>query len=87
MLNPDTAPLSELNRELAELQKRYRTASHVVGERRERPVGIDDETYDWWVAAYNAMWRRRFELNAQPQAAPVVEEIELRKDRLRKPPR
>ena len=68
MLDPETAPLAELDRQLAELQKRYRTASHVVGERRERPDGIDDATYDWWVAAHNAVWRRRFELNAQPQA-------------------
>lgn len=86
MLDPDTAPLSELNPELAELQKRYRTASHVVGERHERPGGIDDATFDWWIAAHNAMWRRRFELNQPPQAVPV-EQLELRKDRLRKPPR
>jgi hypothetical protein len=46
MLDPETAPLLELDRQLAELQKRYRTASHVVAERRERPDGIDDATYD-----------------------------------------
>jgi hypothetical protein len=84
MLDPDTAPLLELDRQLAELQKRYRTASHVVAERRQRPDGIDDATYEWWIAAHNAVWRRRFELNTQPQAGPV-EQLELRKDRLRKP--
>lgn len=86
MIDPDTAPLSELNRELAELQKRFRTASHVVGERHERPDGIDDTTFEWWIAAHNSMWRRRFELNQQPKTVPV-EQLELRRDRLRKPPR
>jgi hypothetical protein len=83
-LDPDAAPLLELGRRLAELQKRYRTASHGVAEQRERPEGIHDATYEWWIAAQSALWRRRFVVNKQAQAAPV-EQLELRKDRLRKP--
>jgi hypothetical protein len=36
MLDPDTASLDELGRELARLQHQYRVASHEVGERGVR---------------------------------------------------
>jgi hypothetical protein len=54
MLDPETAPLDELDRELARLQRRYRAASHEVGERGARLDGIDDATLAWWVAAHRA---------------------------------
>lgn len=87
MLDPEAAPLLELDRQLAELQRRCRTARHIVAARRERPDGIDDDTYEWWIAAHNAALRQRFELGAQLQTTPTVEQIELRKDRLRRPSR
>ena len=86
MLDPDTAPLDQLDRQLAALQRRYRTASHLVAERGERPDGIDDDTLSWWIAAHRAVWRRRYELN-ESGAGRSVDDVELRKDRLRKPPR
>jgi hypothetical protein len=82
--DPDTAPLDQLDRQLAALQRRYRTASHLVAERGERPDGIDDDTLAWWIAAHRAVWRRR--LNESTAVRPV-DDVELRKDRLRKPPR
>ena len=87
MLDPDTAPLEELDREMARLQRRYRTASHEVGERDARPDGIDDATLAWWVAAHRARWRRRFERSETVAITEPVEQVKLRKDRLRKPPR
>ena len=60
MLDPDTAPLLELDRELTRLQRRYHVASHEVGELGVRPDGIDD-TLAWWIAAHRAKWRRRLE--------------------------
>jgi hypothetical protein len=86
MLDPDTAPLHELDRELARLQRRYRTASHEVGEHGVRPDGIDDATLAWWSPP------------TAPVAAPVRAQrdggdhrpgraLELRTARLRKPPR
>ena len=87
MLDPDTAPLNELNRELARLQRQYRVASHEVGERDVRPDDIDDATLAWWVAAHRAMWRRRFKLSETTTAPNPVDQVELRKTRLRKPPR
>src|SRR5262245_40374310 len=86
MLDPDTAPLDQLDRQLAALQRRYLTASHLVAERGERPDGIDDDTLAWWIAAHRALWRRRYELNESAAARPV-DDVELRKNRLRKPPR
>ena len=86
MLDPDTAPLDELGRELLRLQRQYQVASHEVGERDVRPDGIDDATLAWWIAAHRASWRRRFELATTAVPSPV-EQVELRKDRLRTPPR
>ena len=45
MLDPDTAPLNELNRELTRLQRQCRVTSHEVGERDVRPDDIDDATW------------------------------------------
>jgi hypothetical protein len=86
MLDPDTAPLDHLAQQLAALQRRYRTASHLVAERDERPDGIDDDTLAWWIAAHRAVWRRRYELGESAATRPV-DDVELRKDRLRKLPR
>lgn len=86
-LDPDTAPVNELNRELARLQRQYRVASHEVGERDVRPDDIDDATLAWWVAAHRAMWRRPFELSDTASNAKTVDQVELRKTRLRKPTR
>ena len=87
MLDPDTAPLNELGRELGRLQRQYRVGSDEVGERDVRPDGIDDETLAWWIAAHRASWRRRFELDQPAPARDPVEQVELRKERLRKPTR
>ena len=88
MLDPDTAPLLELDRELTRLQRRYHVASHEVGELGVRPDGIDDDTLTWWIAAHQAMWRRRFERNDTIAITEPVEQVELlRKSWLRKPPR
>jgi hypothetical protein len=87
MLDPDTAPLEELDRELARLQRRFHVASHEVGERSVRPDGIDDRTLAWWVAAHRARWRRR---NERPDTVAItepIEQVELRKTRLRQPSR
>ena len=86
MLDPDTAPLLELDRELNRLQRRYHVASHEVGE-RVRPDGIDDHTLTWWIAAHQAVWRRRVERNDTVAGTKLVEQVELRRSRLRKPPR
>jgi hypothetical protein len=86
MLDPDTAPLDQLDRQLAALQRHYRTASHLVAERGERPDGMDDDTRAWWVAAHRAVWRRRHELNESGPGR-SVDDVELRKGRLRKPAR
>jgi hypothetical protein len=85
MLDPDTASLDELGRELARLQHQYRVASHEVGERDVRPDGIDDVTLAWWVAAHRAMWRRRFERSDTVSITDPMPQVELRKTRLRKP--
>ena len=87
MLDPDTAPLLELDRELTRLQRRYQVASHEVGELGVRPDGIDDDTLAWWIAAHRAKWRRRFERSETIAITEPVEQVELRKNRLRKPPR
>ena len=84
--DPDSADLGELDRALAGLVRQYRTASHVVAERRERPEGIDDDTFDWWICAHIAVGRRKYGISTAPVAAPA-ERPELRKERLRKPPR
>ena len=86
MLDPDTAPLDDVERELVRLQRQYRVASHEVGERDVRPDGIDDATVVWWVAAHQAMWRRRFERSETVAVPKPVAQVELRKTRLRKPP-
>ena len=86
MLDPDTASLDELDRELARLQRRYQVASHEVGERGVRPDGIDDPPSLGWVAAHRATWRRRFESSDSIATTELVEQVELRKTRLRKPP-
>ena len=83
-----TPPRSlELDRELARLQRRYHVASHEVGELGVRPDGIDDDTLAWWIAAHRAKWRRRFERSETIAITEPVEQVELRKNRLRKPPR
>ena len=87
MLDPDTAPLLELDRELARLERRYHVASHEVGERRVRPDRIDDDSLTWWIAAHQPVWHRRFERNDTVAITEPVEQVELRKSRLRKPPR
>ena len=87
MLDPDNAPLLELDRELARLQRRYHVASHEVGELGVRPDGINDDTLAWWIAAHRAKWRRRLERSETIAITEPVEQVELRKNRLRKPPR
>jgi hypothetical protein len=85
MLDPDIAPLNEVDRELVRLQRQYRVASHEVGERRVSPEGIDDATRASWIAAHCAMWRRRFEHSETVAITHQVEQLELRKVRLRTP--
>jgi hypothetical protein len=53
MLDPDTAPRAELDRELAGVQRRHRAASHFV-EHGARPDDIDDATLEWWFSAPRA---------------------------------
>jgi hypothetical protein len=84
-LEPDIAPLRDLDRELGRLQRQYRVVSQEVGECDVRPDGIDDATLAWWIAAHRAVWRRRFDpVEPAPARAPV-DHVELRKTRLRKP--
>ena len=80
MLDPDTAPPNELNRELAPLQRQYRVASHEVGERDVRSDDIDEATLAWWVAAHRAMWRRRFELSEAAATPNPVDQVEHPQD-------
>src|SRR4051812_29701168 len=90
ILDPETARRADLRRALAALAPQSHTASHVVAERRERPEGIDDATFAWWIAAHRALWRRRFEDDPAPVPATGVAEVshvDLRKNRLRKPSR
>jgi hypothetical protein len=87
MLDPDTAPYDQIDRELPRLQRRFRIASHEVGERGVRPDGIDDETLAWWIAAHGARHRRRHERSDMVTLTQPVEQVELRKSRLRKPER
>jgi hypothetical protein len=87
MLDPETASVAEIDRELVALQRRYRVASHEVGERGVRPDGIDDETLAWWVAAHQAKLRRRFDRTETVAVTDPVPQVELRKNRLRKPQR
>jgi len=87
MLDPDTAPLLELDRELTRLQRRFRVASHEVSELGVRPEGIDDDTLAWWIGAHRAKWLRRFERSETIGITDPVEQVELRKNRLRRPPR
>jgi len=87
MLDPDAAPLSEIDRALAQLRRRYHVASHEVGEHGVRPDGIDDATLTWWITAHRATWRRRFERSETVAITEPIEQVELRKSRLRKPPR
>ena len=85
--DPEMVELAVLDRVLVSLVRRYRTASHVVAARRERPESIDDETLEWWIRAHDAFRRRSYETRA-PSATPTAgEKAELRKDRLRKPGR
>ena len=87
MLDPDIASLDELGRELARLQHQYRVASHEVGERDVRRMESTTQPSRGWIAAHCATWRRRFEF-AETTAVPGrVEQVELRKTRLRKPSR
>ena len=85
MLDPDTEPYLEVDRELARLQRRYRFASHEVAERGVRPDGIDDATLAWWIAAHRARHRRRHERSDTIAITQPVDKVELRKSRLRKP--
>ena len=87
MLDPDTAAYDEIDRELARLQRRYHVASHEVGELGVRPDGIDDATLAWWIAAHRARRRRRYQRSDTIAITPPVEQVELRKNRLRKPER
>jgi hypothetical protein len=87
VVDPETATVAEIDRELVALQRQYHCASHEVGERGFRPDGIDDETLAWWVAAHQAKWRRRSDRSETIAVTDPVPEIELRKDRLRKPQR
>ena len=85
MLDPATAPLADLDRELSRLVRRFHVASHLVAS-GTRPDGIDDETFEWWIAAHRARWARRMEDTEQPRPQ-NVERVPLRKQQLRKPPR
>ena len=87
MLDPDSAPYREVDHELARLQRLHRVASHEVAERGVRPDGIDDETLAWWIAAHRARHRRRHELSDTIAITQPVDQVELRKTRLRKPER
>ena len=64
--------------------RQYRTASHVVAERRERPDGIDDDTFDSWIRAHTTVGRRKYDISTAP-VGPPAERPELQKERLRKP--
>jgi len=85
MLDPTTAPLAQLDRELARLVRRFHVASHVAAG-GTRPDGIDDETFQWWVAAHLARWARRME-DSDESRPQNVERVPLRKQQLRTPPR
>jgi hypothetical protein len=87
MLDPETASVADIDRELVALQRRYHVASHELGERGVRPDGIDDETLAWWVGAHRAKLKRRFERSDIVAVTDQVPQVELRKDRLRKPQR
>ena len=76
--DPTPRPLDDLDLELARLQRRYRTASHEVGERGARPDGINDASLAWWVAAHGAKWRRRFERSDRVAITEPVEQVQLR---------
>ena len=76
MLDPDTAPISDIDRELVALQRRYRVASHEVGELGVRPDSIDDDTLAWWIAAHRAKHRRRHERSDTVALTGPVEEVE-----------
>jgi hypothetical protein len=86
MLDPDTSSLIELDRELSRLQPRFRVASHEVSELDVRPDGVDDDTLAWWIAAHRAKRRRRFESSDTIAITDPVERVDLRTNRLRKPP-
>jgi hypothetical protein len=86
MLDPDTSSLIELDRELSRLQRRFRVASHEVSELDVRPDGVDDDTLAWWIAAHRAKRRRRFESSDTIAITDPVERVDLRTNRLRKPP-
>jgi hypothetical protein len=87
MLDPDTAPHDQIDRELVRLQRQFHVASHEVGELGVRPDGIDDETLAWWIAAHRARHRRRYDRSETVAITQPVEQVELRKSRLRKPSR
>jgi len=81
------ARTSRFDRELARLQRRHRITSHEVVERGVRRDEIDDNTLAWWIFAYNARLRRRHERSETIAVTEPIEQVELRKSRLRKPPR
>ena len=85
MLDPTAAPLAELDRELSRLVRRFHVASHVVAS-GARPDGMDDETFQWWIAAHRARWTRRMEDTDVPRPQ-HRERVPLRNEQLRKPPR
>ena len=85
MLDPATAPLAELDRELARLVRRFGVASHVVAN-GTRPEGIDDDTFAWWVAAHRAHWARRME-HADPPPTSQPAPVPRRQEQLPKPTR
>ena len=83
MPDPATAPLAEIDRELSRLVRRFHVASHVVAS-ATRPEGVDDETFQWLIAAHRARWKRRMEDTHEPRPQ-HVERVPLRKEQLRKP--
>jgi hypothetical protein len=87
MLDPETGPYRDIDAELARLQRLYHVASYQVGEQSVRPDNIDDETLAWWIAAHRARIRRRHERSDTVTLTNEVEQVELRKSRLRKPSR
>jgi hypothetical protein len=87
MLDPDTGPYRDIDAELVRLQRRYHVASHQVAEQSVRPDNIDDATLAWWIAAHRARVRRRHERGDTVTLTGEVEQVELRKSRLRKPSR
>lgn len=55
-----TADASLIDQALVRLQRRWLTASHLVGESTVVPEGIDEESLRWWREAWLFRQRSRF---------------------------